>query len=92
MRVMPIGANRATRRVNLASHARRRRMLRAGFRTQARAYLLARMMVVVISALALASCSNISRTRMISGTVYSKKFAQPGGVSPAASKAPFARA
>ena len=57
-------------------------MLRAGFRTQARAYLLARMMVVVISALALASCSNISRTRMISGTVYSKKFAQPGGVSP----------
>jgi len=67
-------------------------MLRAGFRTQAGAYLLARMMVVVISALALASCSNISRTRMISGTVYSKKFAQPGGVSPAASKAPFARA
>jgi len=80
MRVMPIGANRATRRIDLASHARGRRMLRADFRTQARAYL------------ALAACSNISRTRMISGTVYSKKFAQPGGVSPAASKAPFARA
>jgi hypothetical protein len=42
-------------------------MLRADFRTQARAYL------------ALAACSNISRTRMISGTVYSKKFAQPRG-------------
>ena len=54
-------------------------MLRAGLRTRGPAYALARMLVVVISALALAACCNISRTRMISGTVYSKKFAQPSG-------------
>ena len=79
MRVMPIGASRATQRFDLASRARGRRMLRAGLRTQARAYPLARVLVVVISAMTLATCSNISRDRMILGTAYSNKFAQPRG-------------
>ena len=54
-------------------------MLRAKFRTQKPAYLLARVLVVVISAMTLATCSNISRDRMILGTAYSNKFAQPRG-------------
>jgi hypothetical protein len=82
MGALPLGANRATWRIDLASHARERRMLRAGLRTRGPACVLARALVVVISAMALAACSNISRGRTISGTAYSKKFAQPRGMLP----------
>jgi hypothetical protein len=80
MRVLPVRANRATQRIDLDSHAGER-MLRVGLRTQSCAYQSARLLVVAISAMALASCGNISGGRTISVT-YSKRVSQPVAPTP----------